>query len=272
MYIEGFGKKVVNFYVIEGTNDLLELEFSHKRKKYYAIVDTSGRLLVPISNIPFLEVFATNDRCNYCFTRQDKETDDYESFHVQKQKDDKFYLKADIKGNKITNCRLVGTINDDYWFIESTTNGITEVSLYDVKNVEIITPGFTEISFEEEKSRVLAFVEKDLYTEIDGENILLTSLLGFIDYKGNFVTPLYDVEIDKEYETLSYNFDKSFKSFNRTMESITQKYRDKYFETNKHVTEVLLEMFNNLYSIPDMAKKEPAKILEYRRKNSNDKK
>ena len=268
MYIEGFGKKDVKFYSVEGTFELLEVEFSHKRKKHYGIVDENGRLLVPISDIPFLEVFATKDRCNYCFTRQDQENGRYESFHLQKQENGKFYLKADIKGNEVTNCRLVGTVKDDYWFIESTTNGITEISLYDVRNVKILTPGFTDISFEEEQSRVLAFVEKEIYTLINGESVYLTSLLSFIDYEGNFVAPIYDTDkdVDAYYDARSYNFDKSFKSFNCFLNSVAEKHKTNYIEHREHVTDVFIDMFSNLYSVEEIKKvNKPAKILEYRK-------
>lgn len=273
MYIEGFGEKKVNLWSIEGTDELLGLEFSHKKKKHYGIIDKTGRLLVPFSCVPIVEVFATNDCSSYCFTRQD-DAGKYESFHLMKNKEGKFTLKADIIGNDITVCRLVSTVKDNYWFIESTTNDITEVCLYDVKNAKILTPLFADISFEEEESRVLAFVEKELYGEMDdGEIVYLTSLLSYIDYEGNFVAPFYDPKNDLCYDTKTYNFDKSFKSFNRFIESVTLKNLKKYQEENDHVTEVLADMFMNLYPVEEI-KYEPkrAKILEFRRDVSNDKK
>jgi len=274
MYIEGFGEKRITLYEIEGTKELFQLQFSHKMKKYYGIVDFTGRVLVSISEVPIVEIFATNDRLNYCFTKFDEENNSYESFHLQKQNDGKFYLKADVKGNEVTNCRLVGTIRDEYWFIESTTNDIVNFSLYDVNQAKILTPGFTGISFEEEDSRVLAFVEKDIYTDIDGDIVYLTSLLSYIDYDGNFVAPIYDTdkEIDSYYEAISYNLDKSFKSYNRFIESVTQKHRNRYIEHSNHVTEVLADMFTNLYSVEDIKKKKLTKILEYKRSNNHDKK
>lgn len=274
MYIEGFGEKRITLYEIEGTKELYQIEFSHKKKKYYGVVDFNGRLLISISEVPIIEIFATNDRLNYCFTKFDDENNSYESFHLQKQEDGKFSLKAYVKGNENTNCRLVDTIKDEYWFIESTTDGIVNFSLYDVKQAKILTPGFTGISFEEEKSRVLAFVEKDIFTDIDGDIVYLTSLLSYIDYEGNFVTPIYDTdkEVDSYYDAISYNFDKSFKSYNRFIESVTEKHRNRYIEHNNHVTEVLADMFTNLYSVEDIKKKTPTKILEYKRSSNHDKK
>lgn len=266
MYIEGFGDKRVKLYVIEGTEDLLEMEFSHKRKKYSGIVDKSYRLLVPFSDVPILEVFATKDKTNYCFTRQEENTGRYESFHLLKEKDDKFYLRADIKGNDETNCRLVGTVKDDYWFIETDINGPIEFCLYDVRKAEIVTSSFNEISFEEEESRVLAFVRKDIYSNIDGDDIYLTGLFSYIDYNGNFIAPIYDVELDVYYDSRCYNFDKVFKSYNRFLGSITNNHRNKFIEKNKHIDEVLADMFVNVYSEEELRKNnQPAKILEYRR-------
>lgn len=272
MYINGYGNKKVKLYTIEGTDELLELEFFHDRKKYYGVIDSNGRLLVPISEIPILESFATNDRTNYCFTKQDKYTGFYESFHLLKEKDNQFYLRADISGDEYTNCRLVPTIKDDYWFIESTANGIMEFNLYDARNAQILTPGFTEISFEKEKSRVLAYVEKDLYANIDNENIYLTSLCSYIDYAGNFISDIYDTKSDLIYDARSYNFDKKFKRFNTFVSMLLDDHIKKYNDKQRNVTEVLCDMFNHLYSADDLKLGKPAKILEYRRNCSNDEK
>lgn len=272
MYIEGFGKKKVKLYAIEGTNELFVLKFSHNRKNYCSIIDSFSRILIPITDIPILEAFATNDRTSYCFTKQDKYTGNYESFHLLKADDGKFYLRADIKGDENTNCRLVATIKDEYWFIESTTNDITYLNLYDARNAKILTPCFTEISFEEEQSRVLAYVEKDLYANIDDENVYLTSLCSYIDYNGNFISSIYDTENDERYDARSYNFDKKFKRFNMFTKSLINDYINKYNYKQKKVTETLVEMFNDLYCTEDLKMKEPAKILKYRRSCSNDKK
>jgi len=273
MKIEGFGNKRIILYDVEGTEDLFGLMFFHKFKKYYCVADKNGRLLVPISDYPIVEVFATKDRKNYCFVKEDLKGN-FESFHVSiKEEDGKFYLKKSYKGNEYTNLRMIGTIKDNYWFLESVTDGIKEVCLYDVKKAQIITPLLTEISFEQEESRVLAYVEKEIYADIDDEKVYLTSLLSFIDYDGDFVTPFYDTEIDMYYETISYNFDKSFRSFRRFIDSVTQRSVDKYNEESNHVREVLADMFTNLYPVEDVKKvPKDAKILEFRKGSKNDKK
>lgn len=272
MYIEGFGNKRIKLFSVEGTEELFGLEFIHKFKKYYGVVDGNGNLLVPITGVPIIEVFATKDRKDYCFTRQNGE-EDFESFHVQKSSDGKFHLKADITGNEVTKCRMIGTVKDNYWFIESITDGITEVCLYDVKKAKITTPLFTEISFEEEDSRVLAYVEKEIYADIDGERVYLTSLLSFVDYDGDFVAPLYDPEIDLFYEAINHNFDKTFKSFYRVIDSIRNTAVNRYNDKNNHVTEILANMYTNLYSVTDVKQpRKPARVLEFRKGNNYDKK
>lgn len=273
MYIEGFGEKEITLYVIENTEELFELQFSDKDIIYSAVVDVNGRVLVPISEMGFYEAFSTRDSNNYCFTRLNEETNDYESFHLQKQEDGKFYLRADIKGNQYNNCRLIGTEKDNYWLIENTYNNITEVSLYDVRNAKILTPSFSCISFEKEKSRVLAYVEKELYGEIDGEMVYLTRLLSYIDYNGKFIAPLYDIdkEIDGYYDAMIFNYDNSFKYFNQFIKNITEQRKNSYINHNQHITEVLMDMYNNLYSEDDVnRKRKDAKILEFRKGNSND--
>lgn len=272
MYIEGFGKKKIKLFMVDGTNELLGLEFIHKFKKYCGIIDNNGRLLVPITNKPIVEVFSTKDKNNYCFTRLNSEND-YESFHVQKESDGKFRLKAHIVGNEVTKCRMVRTEKDNYWFITSKTDGIEEVCLYDVKKAKITTPLFAEISFEEEEGRVLAYVEKEIYANIDDEKVYLTSLLSFIDYDGDFVAPLYEPDIDMYYDAINYNFDKNFKHFYYVLGLIEQQAINRYIDKNNHVTEVLADMYTNLYSVSDVKTlPKKAKIIEFRRDNKNDEK
>ena len=155
-------------------------------------------------------------------------------------------------------------LKNNYWFLESTTRDIVEVSLYDVKTHTILTPSFGLISFEREKGRILAYVEKGLYTKKDDEDILLGTLVSFIDHQGNFVTPLYMPMKDLEYDSRSYNFDKSFKSFNRTIQVMIQ---DLEIE-NKGISNHINYMFNNPYTIEEMnSVKSNAKILDYTRRN-----
>lgn len=266
MYIEGFGEKKTEFYTIEGTSDLLKVQFYHDDKLYYGIVDKNGKLLVPISFNKIIEIFATQDNEDYCFIRENSSSN-YESFHLGRDSSGNFNLKAHIVGNESNNLKIVDTEKDNYWLLSNTTNEITKVCLYDVKGAKILTPMFTEISFEEEESRVLAFVEEDIVVTVDEESIYLTSLLSYIDYEGNFVAPIYDTELDVYHDSLSYNIGKNFKSYNRFVESVTDKHKSKYLEKQDHINEVLADMFVNLYSIDEMKKdRKPAKILEYRRK------
>lgn len=265
--IPDFGMKKVFFDEIEGTKELLLAGFYHNKQEYTGIVDINGKVLVPFSNIEIQECFSDFSRNNYCFTRFDDGKNNYESFHLSKT-DENFHMVADITGNEITSCRLVNTIKDNYWFIESTTDGITEVCLYDVKNHKILTPLFTEISFEKEKGKILAYVEKELYTKKENDIIILGSLVSFIDHQGNFITPLYMPEKNQEYDARSYKFDTSFKSFNRTVQSIIQILELEYDNNTVMVTNHINYMFSNPYTEEEMnSAKRETKILNYTRRN-----
>ena len=136
--------------------------------------------------------------------------------------------------------------------------------MYDVNNHKIITPGFTEISFEQEESRVLAYVEKVLYGDVDGETVYLGSVMSYIDYQGNFLAPLYIPEIDKIFDMLSYNNDSSFKSFNMLTRRIAEGLMIDYQKKSNLVNERLEAMYNNLYTQEELDNaKTKAIILDY---------
>ena len=108
---------------------------------------------------------------------------------------------------------------------------------------------------------------KALYGEYNEEVIYLGSLLSYIDWEGNFVAPFYLPEKDLLYSSITYNFDKSFKSFNITINSITRQLLKEYIEKNDHVTQVLDNMFNDLYTKEEMKPNGKAKILNFKKKD-----
>lgn len=261
--VEGFGKKSILLYELDGTNEIFTASFKHLGNLYQGVVDKNGRILIPFDTIQITDIFSTKDYENYCITKYNENSKKYHSYHLQFRQG-AFYLVADIVGNNYTNCRLIASEKDEFWFIEATTNDITEISLYDVYNYKIITPGFTEISFEQEESRVLAFVEKALYTKEGEENIYLSSLLGYIDYDGNFITPLLEAENELEYDTRKYNYDKTFKSFNTAIQLITEALEIEYQEKSQRVNEELANLFNNPYTEEEMQlSKTKTRIIEF---------
>lgn len=261
--VEGFGKKNIILYEVSGTDQLLIANFKHEKKIYQGILNPKGKILVPFDTNLICDSFSTEDYANYCFTRYNENTNEYHSYHLQLD-NGSFYLAADIVGNHYTNCRLIETEKDEFWFIEATTDGITEVSLYDVYHHEILTPGFTEISFEQNESRILAFVEKVLYAKNDGENIYLASLMAYIDYEGNFVTPLFNPENEVTYDSKIYNLDKSFKSFYNAIQLITQTFEKEYLDKSERVNEELAILFNNPYTEEEIKPtKRKTKIINF---------
>lgn len=262
IYVESFGYQKVLLLEIEGLEELFVAEFSYKKDKYYGIIDKNARLLVPFSTNQIVEVFATNDKSECCFTFN-YEQGGYRSFHLSKT-NDKYILKADIHGNDYTSCRLVNTINDNYWFIESITEGLAEYSLYDPYQAKILTPSFTEISFEEEEGRILAYVERDLATKYENELYVLGSICSFIDKDGRFVTPIYVPEFDLCYDGRRYNNDFNFKAFNMFSNSIKEMLEYNKKQRDQHITDTLATIFSEPYDYNNMViSKAPAKIIEF---------
>lgn len=270
VYVEDYGYKKLQIYDIEGTDNLILIKFVHENNIYTGITTSGGMVVVPFSNDIIYEIFATNDKKEWCFTFKNN-NNNFRSYHIGIN-NDKYYLKADIQGNEVTSCRLVNTINDNYWFIETTTNDLVEVNLYDPYKDKILTPSFTEISFEEEEGRVLAFVEKDIYKYEDDSSYYLGSMLSFIDKDGNFIAPIYIPELDNFYDSRCYNNDSNFKVFQTFLQRIILQLNEISENKNNYITDILGNMYSNLYSEKDLViSKGPAKIIKFNG-GSNEKK
>ena len=274
MLIDNFG--VVEVELFEVDNELLLCEFNYENKKYSGIIDKNNRVLVPFSSINLENYIFTMDRNNYCFERFSEGKNDYESFHLSKNKENGlFYLRKQFVSDEENSIRVTDTDppKNSYWFVEITTRDITQKCLYDIRKALIITPAFDLISFETEKSRVLAYVEKGVYTIVDDEVILLASLSSFIDKDGNFLAPLYNPDADDFYDTLDFNYDKSFKHFNRVMDSIEAQLKYKFLEKRNYVEAILAQMYTNIYTEEEMKNSKcSAKILKFPSEVNNDKK
>jgi len=270
--VVGFGKKEVKILVSDELEDFYFCSFKHDKKIYTSIIDKNGNLLIPFSDIPIQECFYTFNKSDYCFVRYDEGKTNYESFHLSRM-DDNFCLKADIAGNKFATCRITESGKNKYWFIETTQGDITNICLYDIKKAKIITPPFTEISFEEEKSRVLAYVTKDVYGEIDGEMEYLTTLATFIDKEGKFLAPLYDMKNDLLYPAINFNNDPSFRHYHHIINLIIQSLGRKLISEREHVDEVLANMFTNIYTEEELKSREvKCKIIKFPGEVQDDKK
>lgn len=264
LMINGFGEMDVEFLESEELNDFYFCSFKYKRKKYTAVIDKKGNLLIPFSNVPIQECLFNFEKSDYCFIRYTNGKTNYQSYHFSKNKDNTFMLKAEITGNEFSACRIIESGKNSYWFIETTTNNITTLCLYDIKKAKIITPAFTQISFEEEKSRVLAYATKELYGEIDGELEYLTTIATFIDKDGNFLAPLYDMKNDMQYPALDFNHDPNFRHYHHIINLIIQSLGRKYIEERDHVDAVLADMYTNIYTKEQLKpKNNKAKIMKF---------
>lgn len=266
LMINGFGEMDVEFLESEELNDFYFCSFKYKRKKYTTVIDKKGNLLIPFSNVPIQECLFNFEKSDYCFIRYTNGKTNYQSYHFSKNKDNTFMLKAEITGNEFSACRIIESGKNSYWFIETTTNNITTLCLYDIKKAKIITPAFTQISFEEEKSRILAYVTKDLYGEFDDEDepVYLTTVASFIDKDGRFVAPLYDMKSDLQYSALDFNNDEYFKHYHHITNLIIQSLGREYLKERQHIDEVLANMYTNIYTEEQLKpKNNKAKILKF---------
>lgn len=255
--------KIEKLYEIDGTKEIYIGTYRYNMETYEGVISSDSSVLVPFSKTRIKNIFSTKDYSNYCIVRYDEGNNNYESFHLQKQ-DNSFKSITYVKGNDKSSCRLVGTEKDEYWFIETTTRGIKELNLYDVYNHKIITPNFSEIIFQEDSPRILAYVEKHIFKHENEENIFLGNIMSFIDYEGNFVTPIYIPEKDIEYDSRSFNFDKTFKSFNLKVKAIAYSLEMEYDLQNEKIDEYLNHLYENPYSISEMKPpKTKAKIINY---------
>lgn len=263
-YIEGYGLKLAKSSFLAGTNELIELTFQHNKKEYKGIFNQCHQAVIPISDIPITEYFYTEDKKNYCFIRYDFTTNFYESYHVQKDDKGDYRIANYFKGNKLENYRLFNIKEEPCWFVEKSNNGHTEIALYEPVEAKIITPFFTYINFDIEKKESLILFKKEIYSMQYNTN--LADIYGYIDYNGNFASPLYLPDEDEYYDASNYNIDKSFVSFNNFVDTKRlEKEKLKSQEESQKITG-LNKLLDNLYSssekIPGAIKK--AKIIQFR--------
>lgn len=262
IYIEGFGKQKAIVTRIDGTWRFYMVEFTYKGKTYYSVVTNEGRTLMPFTTDPIIEVFKTKNNKEWCFTKK-KEDIGYQSYHYSVCNNN-YILKANIYGTNYSSCRIVNTVKNDYWFIETVTDKEKEWCLYDPYKAEILTPTFTNISFEEAESRILAYVERDLITTIDNNKYYLGSICSYIDKNGKFVTPIYVPELDLMYDARAYNTDPNFKAFNTFSNAIKSKLEKINNEKDEHIIDILTNLFQSPYAEDDMIiSNKPAKIIKF---------
>lgn len=283
IHFKDYGYKLIKYTSIEGTDQIKFFTFRHKIKEYNGIITKTGNIITPISTMPVIKYFSTKDKDDYCFIHYDDINDNYESYHIKRDKEkNKYFLQAKFQSDEKSSCRVVNlldtkfnsenlnerkvinNIKDNYWIIEKESHGIIEVALYSPKQAKVLTPFFNYVRFETEESRVLAYFQKDIYSKSDG--VRLTTICGFIDYNGNFITPFYDQIKDEFYDASTYNLDKTFFSFNAFIETRGLEEEQKHQEENAYIDSKLEVLLNNLYSekevMPNVTKK--AKIIQFR--------
>ncbi len=97
-------------------------------------------------------------------------------------------------------------------------------------------------------------------------NTNLADIYGYIDYNGNFASPLYLPDEDEYYDASNYNIDKSFVSFNNFVD--TKRLEKEKLKSQEESQKIngLNKLLDNLYSssekIPGAIKK--AKIIQFR--------
>jgi len=267
IYVEGFGKQIVRLYKIGNTTKIYIAEFTYNDQIYEAVVNDKGQALLPFSTSGIQNFFNTKNNKDYCFTLYD-DTNYYRSYHFKKI-DNEFKLVSTCLSTNDTLCRLLKS-EKDYWVVERSKNGLTEYSLYDVEKCALISPYFSEINFEDgDDPRVLALFEKNIYynPEENGKDILLDRIVGFIDYEGNFISPLYSEEQNEYYDSINYNHDRKFTGFNTMIDVFKYKLSKKYEEKNQRIENSIDILFNNLYSIESLkVPEQKAKIIQFDRR------
>ena len=222
-------------------------------------INSKNELIIDLEEMSFNNYFTTNLGKDMCLGFiSSTGIDRY--FHIRSTNNNmKLVMETDPNDPLIVS-RLKGA--NDYWAL-STVDDSKKVALYDY-NLGIVTTSYLnhlEVINDDSKHRF--YYEKDVEGIYEGENVIFTTLCGFMDGECNFSSDILDAESENQvYDGNTYKntLTKDFQSL--TLMLITQylqQYKDK--ETiNSLLIEGLYNSPIDLYEIPD------AKILEFNRK------
>lgn len=251
-----------------------------KNKVHLAgLIDKEGNEVIPLEEMTLDEFFYTKHKNDICFGFKIADVDTLKYYHVQKQKNNTYKLKIATNpfDQEPISIRQIREDDNTWVFDKQAEDGEHEYAVYRPSEVRIITCFFDELNFEEENPYGhFAYVCNYIIAEIESENdenkvdsVPLTTVSAFIDYDGDFSSQLLDVADNQLYNCYLMGGTSTSKNYGIFLSTLQQKHLNRYLEKEELTNDTLTYLFNNYnQSIEPPTLKQPAKILEFDRKNS----
>lgn len=244
------------------------------------LIDENGKEIIPLEEMTLSEFFYTEHKKDICFGFQVSDISPLKYYHLQKQKDSTYQLK--IATNPLDqepiSIRQVREEKSLWVFDKQMEDGEHEYAIYRPSEVRMITGFFDELNFDIEKNPYghFAYVCNYIIAEIESEinegeieKVPLTTVCAFIDFDGNFSSQLLDVKDSQLYNCYLVDGTSTSKNYGIFLSNLQQKHLNQYLEDERLTDNTLNYLFNNCnQSIQSSILRKPAKILEFKPKNS----
>lgn len=256
-----------NLFVVEGERVASVSETEEEYCPYQALMTLDGRILVDFDEMDLVEFFSTKDKSQYCFTFENTNTHEKQS-----------YLIHDL-GNDY--CRAVpssDTFPANYWFDDIKLDygefwmctrvnqfGLEEFQIYSPKKLSFVSNVYNTIDFKEaEETPFAAYFERMVY-DVDPDNpesyVIYTSLIGYLNEDFMPGAEIYDMTTQELIPTCSW---RSLSQFDQLEERLKDRYHIKYLEKMSKGTNALVYMINHPNpKIEDKKGKEKTKLYTF---------
>lgn len=244
------------------------------------LVDKEGNEVIPLEEMTLDEFFYTKHKMDICFGFKIADVDTLKYYHVQKQENNTYKLKIATNpfDHEPISIRQIREDDNTWVFDKQTEDGKHEYAVYRPSETRMITCFFDELNFDIEANSyghfayVCKYIIAEIESEVNGdeiEKVLLTTVSAFIDCDGNFSSQLLDVADSQLYNCYLVDGTSISQSYETFLFNLQQKHLNRYLEKEKLTNDTLNYLFNNYnQSIKPPTLKNPAKILEFKLKNS----
>lgn len=263
VYLKDDKNKIGDGYLVTATK---------KEKHLTGFIDFQGKEIIPIQEMELEEMFHTAKYQDICFGFRIPDAKVLQYYHIKKKADGnyKWILKTNPFDSVPIAIRKVAE-HSNFWIFEAVKEN-PEYAIYSVDEARMLTNYLDEISFnlEENPYHHFAYFCKYIASNVeeDSEEIIHTSLCGFIDQEGNFSSQILDTESETLYDSYSLGENSLSKRFVTFVDQLTKSYETKYYEKEEEIDQTIEYLFNN-YNLSQRPVNYPkkAKIISFKNKN-----
>lgn len=235
-----------NLFVVEGEKAGSENEDDFC--PYQALMTLDGKILVDFDEMDLISFFSTKDQTQYCFTFENTNTHEKQSYLIHNLGDD--YCRVVPSSNTLPANYWFEDIKLDYgefWMCTRVNEfGLEEFQIYSPKSLCFVSNIYSAIDFKgADETPFLAYFEKMLY-DIDPDNpesyVIYTSLIGYLNENFMPGAEIYDMTTQELIPTASW---RDLSQFNKLEERLKDRYHIKYLEKMGKGTNALAYMIHH---------------------------